>query len=102
MYTYFSIVKPELSTNTPPVSSSTTAPVSTGVSEGAVKQLKKELDSHKKELESLKSLKKEVELLKSDYPKGVEILTSDLDNECKKVAGLQVEMDHLKNTKEFW
>ena len=102
MSTYFSIVKPELPTNTPPVSSSTTAPVSTGVSEGAVKQLmKKELDSLKKELESLKSLKKEVELLKSDYPKGVEILTSDLGNERKKVAGLQVEMDHLKKTKEF-
>ena len=88
MSTYISIVKPELPKNTPPVSSSTTAPVSTGVSEGAVKQLKEELDSLNKELESLKSLKKEVELLKSNYPKGVEILTSDLDNEQKKVAGL--------------
>ena len=64
--------------------------------------MKKELDSLKKELESLKSLKKQVELLKSDYLKGVEFLTSDLDNECKKVAGLQVKMDHLKKTKEFW
>ena len=43
----FSVVKSELTTNTPPVSSSTTAPVSTGVSEGAVKQLKEELDSLK-------------------------------------------------------
>ena len=43
--------------------------MSTGVSEGAVKQLKEELDSLKKELESLKSLKKELELLKSDYIK---------------------------------
>ena len=51
------------------MSSSTIAPVSTGVSEGAVKQLKEELDLLKKELESLKSLKKEVELLKSDYKK---------------------------------
>ena len=33
-------VKSELTTNTPPVSSSTTASVSTGVSEGEVKQLK--------------------------------------------------------------
>ena len=57
------------------------------------------MDSLKKELESLKSLKKEEELLKSNYPKGVEFLTSDLDNECKKVVGLQVEMDHLKKTR---
>ena len=75
--------------------------MSTGVSEGAVKQLKEELESLKKELESLKSLKKEEELLKFDYPKGVEFLTSDLDNERKKVARLQVEIDHLKKTEEF-
>ena len=68
MSTYF-VVKSELPTNTPPVSSSTIAPVSTGVSEGAVKQLNEELDSLKKELESLKPLKKELELLKSDYKK---------------------------------
>ena len=48
-----------------------------------MKQLKEEFDSLKKELESLKSLKKEVELLKSDYKKYVEILTSDLHDECK-------------------
>ena len=85
MSTYFSIVKPELPTNTPPVSSSTTAPVSTGVSEGAVKQLKKELDSLKKESESLKSLK-EMKFLKSNYPKGVEILTSDWAQEGHGIA----------------
>ena len=83
------------------MSSFTSAPVSTGVSEGAVKQLKEELESLKKELESLKSLKKEVELLKSDYKKDVEILTSDLDDERKKVAGLQVEIDRLKKSKGF-
>ena len=86
MFTYFSIIKPELPTNTPPVSSSTTTPVSTGISEGAVKQLKKELDSLKKELESLKSLKKEVKLLKSNYPKSVEILTSDWAQEGCGIA----------------
>ena len=63
--------------------------------------MKKELDSLKKELESLKSLKKEEELLKSDYPKDVDILTSDLDNERKKVVGLQVEIDYLKKAKAF-
>ena len=38
VYYIFSVVKPQLPTNIPPVSSSTTAPVSTGVSVGAVKQ----------------------------------------------------------------
>ena len=87
--------------NVPPVSASTTAPVSTGVSEGVVKQLKEELDSLKKEIESLKPLKKELELLKLDYKKDVEILTQDLDEERKKVAGLQVEIDRLKKSKGF-
>ena len=95
-------VKPEVPVNTPPVPSSTTAPpVSTGASEGAVKQLKEELESLKKELESLKSLKNEVELLKTEYKKDVEILTSDLDDERKKVAGLQVEIDRLKKSRGF-
>ena len=92
--------KPEPPVTTP-VSTSTTAPVSTGVSENVVKQLKVELDSLKKEVESLKSLKKEFELLKSDYKKDVEILTQDLDEERKKVAGFQVEIDRLKKTKGF-
>ena len=53
--------------------------------------MKEELDSLlKKELESLKSLKKEMELLKSDYKKDVEVLTSDLDGKCNKIVGLQV------------
>ena len=97
---YFS-VKPEVPVSTPPVSTSTTAPVSAGVSEGVAKQLKEELDSLKKEIESLKPLKKELELLKSDYKKDVEILTQDLDEERKKVAGLQVEIDRLKKSKGF-
>ena len=99
---YIFSVKPEVPVNTPPVStSSSTASVSTGISEGAVKQLKEELDSLKKEIESLKSLKKEVESLKTDYKRDVDILTQDLDEERKKVAGLQVEIDRLKKTKGF-
>ena len=94
-------MKPEAPVNTPPVSTSTTTPVSTGVSEGVVKQLKEELDSLKKEVESLKSVKKEVESLKSEYKKDIEILTQDLDEERKKVAGLQVEIDRLKKSKGF-
>ena len=42
-----------------------------------------------------------MELLKSDYKNDVEILTSNIDDEYKKVVGLQVEMDHLKKTEEF-
>ena len=64
--------------------------------------MKEGLDSLiKNKLESLKSLKKKVELLKSDYKKDFEILALDLDDECKKVAGLQVEIVHLKKTKGF-
>ena len=37
----------------------------------------------------------------SDYKKDVEILTLDLDDECKKVTGLQVEIDHMKRLKGF-
>ena len=83
------------------MSTSTTAAVSTGVSEGVVKQLREELDSLKKEVESLKSLKTEVESLKSECKKDIEILTQDLDEERKKVAGLQVEIDRLKKSKGF-
>ena len=93
--------KPEAPVNTAPISTNTTAPASTGVSDAVVKQIKDELDSLKKEIESLKPLKKELELLKSDYKKDVEILTQDLDEERKKVAGLQVEIDRLKKTKGF-
>ena len=42
-----------------------------------------------------------MELLKSDYKKDVEILTSNIDDECKKVVGLEVEIDCLKKTEEF-
>ena len=95
---YFS-VKSEASVNTPPVSTSTTAPVSTGVSEGVVKQFRKELDSLKKEVESLNSLKTEVESLKSEYKKDIDILRQDLDKECNNITSLQVEIDHLKKSK---
>ena len=94
-------VRSEAPVNTSSVSTGTTVPASTGVSDGVVKQLKDELDSLKKEIESLKPLKKELELLKSDYKKDVEILTQDLDEERKKLAGLQVEIDRLKKSKGF-
>ena len=39
--------------------------------------------------------------LKSDYKRDFEILTQELDEERTKVAGLQVEIEHLRSTKEF-
>jgi len=85
----FYSTKPELpATTTPAVS---TAPVVKGASEEAVKQLKDELAS----------LKKIVEELRTEYKKDIEILTQDLDEERKKVAGLQVEIDRLKKSKGF-
>jgi len=97
---FFSL-KPEAPVNTPSVSTSTTAPVNTGVSEDVVKQLKEELDSLKKEVESLKSLKTELESLKLEYKKDIEILRKGLDEECNNVAGLQVEIDYLKKSKRL-
>ena len=94
-------VRSEAPVNTPPVSTTTAAPVSAGVSEGVVKQLREQLDSLKKEVESMKSLKAEVESLKVDYKKDIDILTQDLDGERKKVAGLEVEIDRLKKSKGF-
>jgi len=85
--------------NTQPVSTSTTALVSTGVSEGVVQQLEEELDSLKNEVESLKSLNTELESLKLEYKKDIEILRKSLDEEYNNVAGLQLEIDHLKKSK---
>ena len=87
--------------NTPPVSTSTTALVSRGVTEDVVKQLKEELDSLKNEVESLKSLKTELESVKLEYKKDIEILRKGLDEEYNNVAGLQVEIDHLKKSKRL-
>jgi len=87
---YFYSNKPELpATTTPAVSPA--PPVVKGASEEAVKQLKDEL----------MSLKKVVEELRTEYKKDIEILTQDLDEERKKVAGLQVETDRLKKSKGF-
>ena len=81
--------RPELPTSTTPAVSA--APVIKGASEESVKQLKDELAS----------LKKIVEELRTEYKKDIEILTQDLDEERKKVAGLQVEIDRLKKSKGF-
>ena len=73
---------------------STSAPVSTGDSEDVVMQLKTELDSLKKEVETMKLfLTKEVIILKSDYKR--DILRQDLDEERKKFADLQIEVEQL-------
>ena len=85
----FYSTKPELPTTTTPAVSA--APVVKGASEEAVKQLKDELAS----------LKKVVEELRTEYKKDIEILTQDLDEERKKVAGMQVEIDRLKKSREF-
>ena len=77
-----------------------TAPVSAGVSEDVVKQLKDELDLLKKEVESLRFLAKEIDLLKSEYKKDIETLTQNLGEECTKVAGLQAEIEQLKKIKQ--
>ena len=62
-------------------------------------QLTEDLESLKKEVEFLRSLEKEMNTLKSDYKKHIEILTRDLDEERKKVASLLVEVDQLKKIK---
>ena len=81
---------------------STTTPVSIGDSEDVVIQLRKELDSLKKEVDTMKLfLTKEVASLKSDYKRDIEILRQDLDKEHTKVAGLQVELEHLSKMKGF-
>ena len=85
----FYSTKPELPASTTPAVSTT--PVVKGASEEAVKQLKDELSS----------LKKIVEELRTEYKKDIEILTQDLDEERKKVAGFQVEIDRLKKSKGF-
>ena len=88
------IISIEVAVQVPPVS--TSAPVSTGDSEDVVMQLKAELDSLKKEVETLKLfLTKEVIILKSDYKRDIEILRQDLDEECKKFADLQIEVEQL-------
>ena len=46
-------------------------------------------------------LTKEVASLKSDYKRDIEILRQDLDKEHTKVAGLQVELEHLSKMKGF-
>ena len=57
---------------------STTTPVSIGDSEDVVIQLRKELDSLKKEVDTMKLfLTKEVASLKSDYKRDIEIKFSD-------------------------
>ena len=78
---------------------STTTPVSTGDSEDdVVLQLKTELDSLKKEVETLKSfLTKEMHILKSDYKRDIEILRQRLDEEHKKFASLQIEVEQLSS-----
>ena len=92
---------------------STTTPVSIGDSEDVVIQLRKELDSLKKEVDTMKLfltkevdtmklfLTKEVASLKSDYKRDIEILRQDLDKEHTKAAGLQVELEHLSKMKGF-
>ena len=66
---------------------STTTPVNIGDSEDVVIQLRKELDSLKKEVDTMKLLlTKEVASLKSDYKRNTEILRQDLDEEHTKVA----------------
>ena len=83
----------EVAVQVPPVS--TSAPVSTGDSEDVVMQLKTELDSLKKEVETIKLfLTKEVIILKSEYKRDIEILRQDLDKECTKFADLQIEVEN--------
>ena len=90
------IISIEVAVQVPPVS--TSAPVSTGDSEDVyvVMQLKTELDSLKKEVETMKLfLTKEVIILKSNYKRDIEILRQDLDEERTKFADLQIEVEQL-------
>ena len=81
---------------------STTTPVTIEDSEDVVIQLRKELDSLKKEIDTMKLFfTKEVASLKSDYKRDIDILRQDLDEEHTKVAGLQVELEHLTKMKRF-
>ena len=70
-----------------------------GVTEDVFKHFKEELESLKKEVELLKLLEKEVNELKLDYKKHIDILTQDLDEERKKIGSLLVEIDRLKKSK---
>ena len=81
---------------------STTIPVSAGDSEDVyvVMQLKKELGSLKKEVEAMKLfLTKEMDSLKSDYKRDIEILRQDLNVKRTEVSGLKIQFEHLSKTK---
>ena len=64
-----------------------------------MKQLKGEVDLVKEEIESLKLLTKEINLIRLDYKKDIETLKSELDKQCTKITSLQVEIKHLRSTK---
>ena len=72
---------------------------SAGELENVVKQLKDELDLVKEEIESLKLLTKEMNSIRLDYKKDIEILTSELNKQRTKITSLQLEIKHLRSTK---
>ena len=64
-----------------------------------MEQLKDKLDLVKEEIESLKLLTKEMNLIRLEYKKDIITITSELDNQCTKITSLQLEIEHLRSTK---
>ena len=62
-------------------------------------QLKDELDLDTEEIELMKLLTKEMNSIRLDYKKDIEILTSELNKQHTKITVLQLEIEHLRSTK---
>ena len=64
-----------------------------------MKQLKDELNLFKDEIESLKLLTREMNSIRLEYKKDIEILTEELDKERTKISSLQLEIEYLRTIK---